>query len=153
MNAADLEQLFGPLREPSLAADLTAGSPLDALRKVNADATERLALFAKLGMGWRDDESLPIPPAAIKTTACLLLLAARLYGDRIGEPLVAPVVDGSVEVDWDGVSGEELVLMVPPEGAPIQFVMNLPDGSGGVTEWDGYLPADASLAELLSRLT
>ena len=153
MNAADLEQLFGPLREPSLAADLTADSPLDALRKVNADATERLALFAKLGMGWRDDESLPIPPAAIKTTACLLLLAARLYGDRIGEPLVAPVVDGSVEVDWDGVSGEELVLMVPPEGAPIQFVMNLPDGSGGVTEWDGYLPADASLAELLSRLT
>ena len=104
-------------------------------------------------MGWRDDESLPIPPAAIEATACLLLLAARLYGDRIGEPLVAPVVDGSVEVDWDGASGEELVLMVPPEGAPIQFVMNLPDGSGGVTEWDGYLPADATLADVLSKLT
>ena len=62
-------------------------------------------------------------------------------------------VDGSVEVDWDGASGEELVLMVPPEGAPIQFVMNLPDGSGGVTEWDGYLPVDASLADVLSKLT
>ena len=153
MNPADLEKLFGPLGDPALTEDLNADNPLDALREVNADAAERLALFAKLGFGWRDDESLPIPPAAIEATACLLLLAARLYGDRIGEPLVAPVIDGSVEVDWDGASGGELVLMVPPEGAPIQFVMNLPNGSGGVTEWDGYLPADATLADVLSKLT
>ena len=153
MNPADLERLFGPLGDPALTADLDAVSPLEALREVNADVAERLALFAKLGGGWRDDDSLPIPPAAIEATACLLLLADRMYGDRIGEPLVAPVVDGSVEVDWDGASGEELVLMVPPEGAPIQFVMNLPDGSGGVTEWDGYLPADATLAAVMSKLT
>ena len=153
MSPADLERLFGPLGDPALTADLNVDNPLDALREVNADAAERLALFAKLGMGWRDDESLPIPMAAIDATACLLLLATRLCGDRIGEPLVAPVVDGSVEVDWDGASGEELVLMVPPEGAPIQFVMNLPNGSGGVTEWDGYLPVDATLADVLSKLT
>ena len=153
MNPADLENLFGPLGDPALTADLNADNPLGALHEVNADAAERLALFAKLGGGWRDDESLPIPPAAIEATACLLLLADRLCGDRLGEPLVAPVIDGSVEVDWDGASGEELVLMVPPEGAPIQFVMNLPDSSGDVTEWDGYLPADATLADVLSKLT
>ena len=153
MNPADLENLFGPLGDPALTADLNADNPLGALHEVNADAAERLALFAKLGMGWRDDESLPIPPEAIEATACLLLLADRMYGDRIGEPLVAPVVDGSVEVDWDGASDAELVLMVPPEGAPIQFVMNLPNGSGGVMEWDGFLPVDATLADVLSKLT
>ena len=153
MNAADFERLLGPAGDPAVAAGLDVTDPLDALREVNADAAERLFLFVKLGFGWRDDDSLPIPQAAINSAACLLLLADRLYGNRIGEPFVAPVVDGSVEVDWDGASGEELVLMVPPEGMPIQFVMNLPDGSGGVTEWDGFLPTDASLAELLSRLT
>ena len=153
MSPADIEKLFGPLGDPALTAELDVANPLDALREVNPDAAERFALFAKLGIGWRDDESLPIPPEAIEATACLLFLAARLYGDRIGEPLVAPVIDGSVEVDWDGASDAELVLMVPPEGAPIQFVMNLPDGSGGVTEWDGYLPADATLADVLSKLT
>ena len=153
MNPADIVKLFGPLGDPALTAGLNVDNPLDALREVNAAAAERLALFAKLGFGWRDDESLPISPTAIEATACLLLLAARMFVARIGEPLVAPVVDGSVEVDWDGASGEELVLMVPPEGTPIQFVMNLPDGSGGVNEWDGYLPADASLADVLSKLT
>ena len=152
MNAADFERLLGPAGDPAVAAGLDVTDPLDALREVNA-ASERLSLFVKLGFGWRDDDSLPIPQAAINSAACLLLLADRLYGNRIGEPFVAPVVDGSVEVDWDGASGEELVLMVPPEGSPIQFVMNLPDGSGGVTEWDGFLPADASLADLLARLT
>ncbi|MCY4624663.1 MAG: hypothetical protein OXC99_06670 [Chloroflexi bacterium] len=153
MNAAEFERLLGPAGDPAVSASLYVTNPLDALREVNADAAERLSLFAKLGFGWRDDDSLPIPQAAISSAACLLLLADRLYGNRIAEPLVVPVVDGSVEVDWDGTSGEELVLMVPPEGAPIQFVMNLPDGSGGVTEWDGFLPTDASLADLLTRLT
>ncbi len=153
MNAGEFERLLGPAGDPAVSASLYVTNPLDALREVNADAAERLSLFAKLGFGWRDDDSLPIPQAAISSAACLLLLADRLYRDRIGEPFVAPVVDGSVEVDWDGTSGEELVLMVPPEGAPIQFVMNLPDGSGGVTEWDGFLPTDASLADLLTRLT
>lgn len=153
MTAADLERLFGPLADPALAASLTVEDPLNALREVDADTAERLSLFAKLGMGWRDDDSLPIPRAAIETTACLLLVADRLFGSQLEEPFIAPMVDGSVEVDWDGASGEELVLVVPPEGSPIQFVMNLPDDAGGVTEWDGYLPADASLAELLSKLT
>ena len=150
MSPADIEKLFGPLGDPALTAELDVANPLDALREVNPDAAERFALFAKLGIGaGATTKAFPSPRRPLRPRHACFSSPTRLYGDRIGEPLVAPVVDGSVEVDWDGASGEELVLMVPPEGAPIQFVMNLPDGSGGFTEWDGFLPADATLADVL----
>ena len=151
MDAADIERLFGPLGDPTIATDLAVDGPLLTLRELDAEAADRLALFAKLGGGWLDDESLPPTPRAIETTA-LLLAAYRLQGSSVADPYLAPTPAGSIHVGWKGDSDSELALVVPPEGTPIQFVMDLPDGSGALTEWDGHIPADAALAELLSRL-
>ena len=149
MDAADLERLFGPLADPAASA---VDDPIAALREIDAEAADRLSLFAKLGGGWLDDESLPPTPRAIETAACLLIVANRLQGPRVADPYLAPTPAGSIHVGWKGSADSELALVVPPEGTPIQFVMDLPDGSGALTEWDGYIPADAALAELLSRL-
>lgn len=152
VDAAGLEWLFGPLGDAARAAGLSEDSPMDALREVNAEAADRLALFAKLGGGWLDDESLPPTPRAIETTARLLVVAHRLHGTRLADPFLVPAADGSVQVVWKAGVDTELVLVVPPSASPIRFVMDLPDGSGGVAEWDGNIPADGSLADLLSRL-
>ncbi|MDE2802654.1 MAG: hypothetical protein OXK21_07220 [Chloroflexota bacterium] len=152
MNAADIERFFGPLGDPALAAEAAVDDPLMSLRKVEPESADRLALFAKLGGGWLDDESLPPTPRAIDTTARMLLVAHRLQGSRVANPYLAPTGAGSIHVGWKGDAGAELALVVPPEGTPIQFVMDLPDGSDSHTEWDGHIPADAALAEVLSKL-
>ena len=152
VNTAHLAHLFGDLLEPASLADLGPDDALAALREVNPAAADRLEGFAALP-GWVEEGNIPITPEAIETTSCALLLAARMFGQQVKPPFVAPMPDGGIMLEWDGARGNELVVVVPPEGSEPRFLMEFRDASGGRTDWDGTLPSDAGFSELLAHLT
>jgi hypothetical protein len=57
--------------------------------------------------------------------------------------------DGSLEIEWDSRSGTELMLVIPPEGTKVRYLLDIPNTSGGFDESEGLLAIDASLSELL----
>ena len=152
VTTADLERLFGPVGAPASTAGLQLDHALDSLLKVNADAAERITQFAGFGPGWLEEDSVPITPEAMETTACLLLVADRLCGDSVQKPFVAPSPDGGIAVEWESESGVELDLIIPPEGRGIRYLLDIPRPSGGFHEDEGLMPRDASLSDLLSHL-
>ena len=150
VTTADLERLFGPMGAP---APLSSGDALTALREMDQAAAARLDEFAALQHGWFEPDSPPITAAAIEVTAAALIVAHRLYGTSITPPFVAPLADGGIELDWYGVAGKELMLVIPPEGAGLRFLKPIVRVQGVSFEAEGTVPADANLSELLSWLT
>ena len=152
VTANDLERLFGALDDAGCTAMAQADDALAALRHVNPDAAERLEHMKTLEAGWYEEGSLPISPKAIETAARVILVAHGLYGSRLKPPFPAPGPDGDVGIDWDGDHHLQLVLDVPPGGAPIEFLVEVPDGAGGFTDFEGAIPDDATLQRVLAYI-
>ena len=148
----ELHRLFGVLDDTGCTAMSQADDALSALRHVDPDAAERLKHMKTLEAGWYDEGSLPISPQAIDTAARVILVAHGLYGSRLKPPFPAPGPDGEVGIDWDGERTHQLMLDIPPGGAPIEFLVEVPDGSGGFTDFEGIIPADATLQEVLAYI-
>lgn len=146
----ELHRLFGPLDDAGCTAMSQADDALTALRHVNPDAAKRLEHMKTLEAGWYEEGSLPISPQAIDTAARVILVAHGLYGSRLKPPFPAPGQDGDVEIDWDGERVFQLMLMIPPEGSPVRFLLETPGAAGEFADWEGHIPGDGSLQELLA---
>ena len=131
----------------------TADQALANLQTANPGAVERIRKLAKLEPGWYDYGSIPPTEEAVKTTARLLLVIHRLTRGLLESPFIAPLPDGGLELEWELDSGVELMLVIPPSGTDIRYLLDEPTSSGDIIKSEGIVPKDMSLSELISRLT
>jgi hypothetical protein len=123
------------------------------LQATNQRAAERIRKLAKLEPDWDGYGGDPPTAEAIKMTAMLLLAIHKLAHGLLDGPFISPSPDGGLGLEWELDSGAELVLIIPPTGTDIRYLLDEPTSSGNIIESEGVLPKNATLSDLLSRLT
>ena len=123
------------------------------LAQVNLKLAEELADLGTLEPGWDGYAADPPTPQAVEAAAALLLAIHGLANSQLGKLFVSPLPDGGLEIDWELRSGSELMLIAPPEGTDIRYLLDKRVNSGDVVESEGVVPRDATLSELIGRLT
>jgi hypothetical protein len=114
---------------------------------------ERLAKLSKLEPDWDGYGGDPPTEAAVSRTKILLREIHELTGGSLEVPFIAPLPDGGLELEWELDSGVEMMLVVPPTGRDVEYLLDEPTDSGEVIESEGLLLEDITLIELISRLT
>lgn len=133
--------------------DTSVNHALATLQATNSSAAERIKKLASLEPGWDGYGGVPPTQEAVKATAELLLETHRLTGGLLESPFIAPLPEGGLELEWELDSGAELMLVIPPTGRDIRYLLDGPTSSGDVKESEGVVPRDTSLNQLISRLT
>ena len=82
----------------------------------------------------------------------VLLMVHGLSSGELCEPFIAPLPDGGIEIDWEASSQNELMLVIPPEGGNIQYLLEERSAPGEPSESEGLIPRDASLSEVVRRV-
>ena len=105
----------------------------------------------ELEPGWDGFGAEPIYRRAVNE--CLRILEGTVKlstssSDR--ELFIAPLPDGGLELDWDLPMEEELMVVVPPEGGPVRFLLTTTDHEGNEREREGKLGIDDTLINLFS---
>ncbi len=129
-----------------------ANQVLTNLQGANATAAERLRKLSKLEPDWDGYGGLTPTKEAITETASLLIEIRKLTHGELEEPFIAPLPDGGLELEWELPSGVEAMLVIPPSGREIRYLLDEPTDSGEVIESVGILWKDISLSALVSRL-
>ena len=124
---------------------------LSKLDKANPKAAERIRHLATLEPDWDGHGGHPVTQEAMRGTADLLLQIQDKTGDALADVFIAPLPDGSLEIEWDSRSGVELMLVIPPSGADIRYLLDIPNAAGELDESEGLLAIDSSLDELLAH--
>ena len=132
--------------------DLTP-SYSDSLAQLEAaqpNWAQRVKILEELPYGWDGFGAAPMTKDAIKS--CIQLLRAIVdlpHCSSIGKKLfIAPLPDGGLELDWDFQVENDLIILVPPEGKPVQFLQTLIGPSGEEREREGILDTDDNMANL-----
>lgn len=86
-----------------------------------------MQLLQRLEKGWSDGEGAPISPALIQKAGDL---SAVLCGHGLPEPLVCPVPDGSLDLNWD-----DHAVYCTMSDASVSFTAVLPSGEVVEDEW------------------
>ena len=131
----------------------SANRVLAALQATNPGAVERIGRLANLEQDWDGYGGGPPTEEAVKAAVALLLETHRLTQGPLEAPFIAPLPEGGLELEWDLDSGAELMLVIPPTGTDIRYLLDEPTSSGDINESEGVVPRDATLSELISRLT
>ena len=131
----------------------SANRVLAALQATNPGAVEKIRRLANLEPDWDGYGGGPPTEEAVKAAAALLLETHRLTQRPLEVPFIAPLPEGGLELEWDLDSGAELMLVIPPTGTDIRYLLDEPTSSGDIYESEGVVPKDATLSELISRLT
>lgn len=126
---------------------------LELLQTTNPQAVERIRKLAKLERGWDGYGGDPPTEEAIKTTATLLSDTSKLTHGLLKIPFIAPSPDGGLALEWELDSGAELMLVIPPTDTDIRYLLDEPTNTGNIKKSEGALPQDATLTELIRRLT
>jgi len=123
---------------------------LAELEKTQPDWAQRVQVLKELPHGWDGFGAAPVTKEAVKS--CIQVLSAIVdlpHSSSIGSRLfIAPLPDGGLELDWDFQVENDLMILVPPEGEPVQFLQTLIDPSGEEREREGILDTDDNLANL-----
>ena len=85
--------------------------------------SERLQRFLSYGPNWNEYGEMPISERAVRRTLVVLHRVA-ISGP---EPVVVPVYDGGIQIEWY-YGGIEIEVEVPPSG-PVSVYVARPDGS------------------------
>lgn len=85
--------------------------------------SERLRRFLSYGPNWNEYGEMPISERAVRRTLIVLHRVA-INGP---EPVVVPVSDGGIQIEWY-YGGTEIEVEVPPSG-PVSIYVARPDGS------------------------
>ena len=133
--------------------DTSINHVLATLQATNPEATERIKKLTSLEPGWDGYGGVAPTQKAIKVTAELLLETHRLTGGLLESPFIAPLPEGGLELEWELDSGAELMLVIPPTGTDVRYLLDEPTSSGNVKESEGIVTKDATLNQLISRLT
>ncbi len=120
------------------------------LEKVQPDWVQRIRVLKELPHGWDGFGAATVTQDAVRSCTKILSAIVDLpHCSSIGKKLfIAPLPDGGLELDWDFQVENDLMILVPPEGEPVQFLQTLIDPSGEEREREGILDTDDSLANL-----
>ena len=133
--------------------DASVNQALATLQASNPEAAERIRKLASLEQGWDGYGGVPPTQKAVKATAELLVRAHKLTGGLLESPFIAPLPEGGLELEWELDSGAELMLVIPPTGTDVRYLLDELTSSDDVKESEGIVTKDTTLSELISRLT
>ena len=130
-------------------------SILDETRvKVSLEADRRLRELRELESGWDSCDGIPIPDEVIRTTERVLIEFCDLILDEVEvkDPYISPLPDGGIDLEWESESGAELLLTIH-SSENISYLLDIPTGDGRLEESEGRVPQDATLFDLISKIT
>ncbi len=133
--------------------DTNASPVLATLQSASPEAVERIRKLADLEPNWDGYGGSPPTEQAVKATAALLLETNKLSRGLLEEPFIAPLPEGGLELEWELDSGAELMLVIPPTGIDVRYLLDEPMISGDINESEGVVSKDATLSELINQLT
>ncbi len=125
-------------------------SHLRILETVNKEWTDRLKSLNRLESDWDGYGAQPIAePATIQTCQVLKGAAEKLQSLEHFQLFIAPMPDGGLEIDLDIPEERELMLVIPPEGTPIRFLLTTHDSAGAEIETEGTLNPHIPMTNLI----
>ena len=125
----------------------------DRLHALDTGLSDRLNNLRTLEPDWDGYGGNPPTEKSLGMTAFFLLLAHKLTRGTLKAPFVAPLPDGGLELEWELESGAELMLVIPAAGTSVRYLLDELTDSGEISESEGAVPKDASVSELIDRLT
>lgn len=121
-----------------------------ALRKSYPEVAERIAYLAGLEPDWDGYGAGRISPAAVDKCVRLLNAIDPDCYSRAGQPFVAPMADGGLELEWEPVHDRELMLVIPPDGTTVRFLLTSFDPTGHAEDQAGVLSEESDINEWLA---
>lgn len=143
---------YDPPGQRTAKEGFSLNQALVTLHSTNPDAAARIRKLVRLEPDWDGFGGRPPTESAIRATIGLLLEAHDLTRGSLEGPFISPLPEGGLDIEWDMVSGVELMIVVPPTGTRIRFLLDEPTNSGDVDESDGIIPKDATLSDLINRM-
>ena len=137
-------------REPQGAS---TNQVLTTLQATNPEAVKRIRKLTSLRADWDGYGGDPPTEEAVREAAELLLEIHNLTQGLLVNPFIAPLPDGGLELEWDLDSGAELMLVIMPTGTDIKYLLDEPSNSNDTIESEGSVFKDATLSDLIRRLT
>lgn len=106
--------------------------------------------LAGLEPDWDGYGARRISPAAINKCVRLLKAIAPDFYSRAGQPFIAPMADGGLELEWESVHDGELMLVVPADGTTVRFLLTSFDPTGHAEDQAGVLSEESDINEWLA---
>ena len=114
-------------------------SDLELLRQSMPVAADRLTHLSGLKDGWDGDGSIRISRTSLEVCAELLCSLASCSHHLVRLAFISPLSSGGIELEWDSLHSKDLLLSIPPNGSPIEYLISHPD-SGDTIEDEGPAP-------------
>lgn len=121
-----------------------------ALRQSYPEVAERMDYLADLEPDWDGYGARRISPAAINKCVRLLKAIAPDFYSRAGQPFIAPMADGGIELEWESVHDRELMLVVPSDGTTVRFLLTSFDPTGHAEDQAGVISEESDINEWLA---
>ena len=126
---------------------------LTLLTRTRLEWIHRINQLSKLESNWDGYEADVISVVAIVKCYEVLAEASNFPSEFLQNLFIAPLADGGLEIEWEFPSGNELMIVIPPEGSPVRFLLTTLDSSSNESETPGTIPADATLDQLFSAVS
>ena len=134
-------------------SERTFVTTLEPLERVNPEWAQRIDSLSKLEADWDGFGAEVISGAAVTECRRILEEIFQFPDQLVPQVFIAPLVDGGLELEWDAASGNELMVVIPPEGTPVRFLLTTLNASGQETERDGTIPQHGTLSMLLGEVS
>ena len=131
----------------------TEQATTDVLTRTRPEWIHRINQLSKLESNWDGYEADVISAVAIVKCYGILAEVSNFPSEFLQNLFIAPLADGGLEIEWEFPSGNELMIVIPPEGSPVRFLLTTLDPSSNESETPGTIPADATLDQLFSAVS
>ena len=109
-------------------------SDLELLRQSMPVAADRLTHLSGLKDGWNGDRSIRISRTSLDVCAELLCSLASCSHHLVRLAFISPLSSGGIELEWDSLHSKDLLLSIPPNGSPIEYLISHPDSGDTIEE-------------------
>ena len=109
-------------------------SDLELLRQSVPVAADRLTHLSGLKDGWNGDGSIRISRTSLDVCAKLLCSLASCSHHLVRLAFISPLSSGGIELEWDSLHSKDLLLSIPPNGSPIEYLISHPDSGDTIEE-------------------
>lgn len=124
----------------------------EALRKSHPEVIDRIEYLANLEPDWDGYSAKAVSQVAVKKCLRLLNTIDRELFSGIGEPFVAPMADGGLELEWEMACKTEITLAIPPDGTIVRYVLTRFDQAGRAEDNEGVLSEGLGINEMFSSV-
>ena len=109
-------------------------SDLELLRQSMPVAADRLTHLSGLKDGWNGDGSIRISRTSLEVCAELLCSLASCSHHLVRLAFISPLSSGGIELEWDSLHSKDLLLSIPTNGSPIEYLISHPDSGDTIEE-------------------